>query len=89
MVEAVCDAFSVPAEHVRRRGSRRNRARLAAVYPCRSLTRRSVPEIGAYFGGVNGQAVSNLAGKMAHERNRDKKLNRRLSAIEKTLRQNG
>ena len=89
VVQAVCDAFGVPAEHVRRRGSRRNRARLAAVYLCRSLTRRSVREIGVYFGGVNGQAVSNLAGKMAHERERDKKLNLRLSAIEKTLSQNG
>jgi len=64
-------------------------ARLATVYLCRSLTRRSVREIGEYFGGVNGQAVSNLVGKMAHEREGDKKLNRRLSAIEKTLRQNG
>ena len=64
-------------------------ARLAAVYLCRSLTRRSVREIGAYFGGVNGQAVSNLVGKMAQERERDKRLNRRLRAIEETLRQNG
>jgi len=70
-------------------GSGGDTARLAAVYLCRSLTRGSVREIGAYFGGVNGQAVSNLVGKMAQERQCDKKLNLRLLAIEESLRQNG
>ena len=51
-----------------RRGSRRNRARLAAIYLCRSRTGVSVREIGGYFGGVNGQAISNLVRKAGTER---------------------
>ena len=89
VVDAVSDAFGVSAEYVLRRGSRQNPARLAAVYLCRSLTRASVREIGERFGGVNGQAISNLVSKAANERLRDKKLNSRVSAIEKALSQNG
>ena len=56
---------------VLRRGSRHNRARMAAVCLCRSLTRHSVREIGAHFGGVSGQAISNLVSRTADSRQRD------------------
>ena len=67
VVEAVCDAFGVSEDYVLRRGSRRNRARLAALHLCRSLTGAPVREIGAHFGGVNGQAISNLVRKAAND----------------------
>jgi len=85
VVEAVCDTFGVSEDHVRRGGSRRNPARLAAVYLCRSLTGAPVREIGAHFGGVRGQAISNLVKRTADERVQDKRPNTRLRRIEKAL----
>ena len=85
VVEAVCASYGVAADHVLRRGRRRNQARLAAVYLCRSLTGASVRAIGLHFGGVNGQAISNLVRKVTRERLRDRKLRSRLSAIEEAL----
>ena len=85
VVDAVCRAFGVGTDLVRRRNSRRNPARLAAVSLCRSLTRRSARELGTHFGGVSAQAICNLARKAAHQRQRDKTLASRLSAIEDAL----
>jgi len=85
VVEEVCDTFGVSEDHVRRRGSRRNPARLAAVYLCRSLTGASVREIGVHFGGVRGQAISNLVKKAADERVQYERLNSRLRRIEKAI----
>ena len=43
---------------------------------CRLRTGTSAPEIGGHFGGVKGQAISNLVGKAGAERLRDKELDR-------------
>jgi len=48
-----------------------------------------VREIGGHFGGVKGQAISNLVRKAGTERLRDRELDLRLSAMEETISQNG
>jgi len=55
------------------------------TYLCRLRTGASVCEIGWHFGGVKGQAISNLVRKAGTERLRDRELDSRLSAMEKTL----
>ncbi|HID78900.1 MAG TPA: hypothetical protein EYP56_23250 [Planctomycetaceae bacterium] len=84
-MKAGCDVFGVSEEQVLRRGTRRNRARLAAVYLCRWRTGVWVSEMGRHFGGVNGQAVSKLVGEAEAEGPRGRELNCRLSAMEETL----
>lgn len=84
--EAVCSTFGVSKESLKVRGRRRNQARAVAVYLCRMLTRMSIEKIGAHFGRISGQAISNIVAKVAKQRQWDKKLDSVLDSIEKGAR---
>jgi len=85
VVDVVCREFRVEKEQVLSRGSRRNRPRLVAIYLCRALTRCPVVKLGEHFGGVSGQAIGNLVGKVKQERANDRKFSQALDALEETL----
>ena len=55
------------------------------MYLCRHLTNCAVHDLGRYFGGVNGQAVSNAVSKVYQKRKHDVVLDRQLQAIESFL----
>jgi len=85
VIQVVCNHFNVRKAYLVRKGIRGTRVRAIAIYLCRNMTGCSMIEIGRYFGGVNGQAVSNAVTKICQERNRDGLLDQQLCAVEKIL----
>ncbi|MEW6359117.1 MAG: transposase [Planctomycetota bacterium] len=83
---AVCRAYGISPEALRRRGSRGNEARGAAIYLSRGWTRLRGEELGAYFGGIKGQAISNTVAKISRARQGVSALDARLRKVEASLR---
>jgi chromosomal replication initiation ATPase DnaA len=75
VVRSVCTVFGVEKDQLFRRGSRKNRPRAIALYLCCSRTHFPVRELGRYFGGISGQAVSNATTKIPLERTHNHALN--------------
>jgi len=82
---AVCQAYGISADQLTVRGRKENEARSVAVYLCRRLSRASIREIGAFFGGVDGSAVSHIVAKVLEKGKGDKKLKRTLMRLEQAL----
>ncbi|MBU6437896.1 MAG: chromosomal replication initiator protein DnaA, partial [Betaproteobacteria bacterium] len=56
-----------------------------AMYLAKTLTLRSLPEIGRRFGGRDHTTVLHAVRKIGDERQRDAELNRQLHVLEQTL----
>ena len=79
-------AFGVPASALRVRGRRGNDARAAAIYLARALTATPVTAIGAHFGGVGGQAISNTVRQVQKRLAAGRAFARKLASIEENCR---
>ncbi len=88
VTSAVCNTFGVPAHSIRCRGNHTNHARSVAVYLSRMLTQTPIEIIGRHFGGVKGSAISHIVHKIDRQKNQDKKLQSKLTEIEKQLKNN-
>ncbi len=82
VIQAVCTHLGVDKVCLMRKGARNDSSRAIAMYLCRHLTNCAVHDLGRYFGGVNGQAVSNAVSKVYQKRKYDVVLDRQLQAIE-------
>jgi putative transposase len=82
ILQSVCEAFGVDKGTLLCRGSRKNLPRSIALYLCCSMTRSSVRELGKYFGGISGQAVSTVCTRINQERKVDPQLDQAICDVE-------
>ena len=85
VVQSVCKAFGVGKDTLLCKGGRKNLPRAIALYLCCSMTRGSVRELGRYFGGISGQAVSMVSTRIGKKRKCDPQLDGAIRVVEGLL----
>jgi len=85
VVAAVCEVYGTSEDTLRARGRRGNEPRAVALYLCKRLTRVCLSELGQTFGGVGASAVCNAVSALDHRLQRDRRVARLVSQIEKHL----
>jgi len=79
---AVCEIFSVtPTDMVSKRRARRQ----VAMYLCKKLTKRSLPDIGRRFGGRDHTTVMHAVKRIDQLRAEDASFNAQIEAVETLL----
>ena len=85
ILRAVGDEFCCEEEQIREKGRKRNRARELAIYLSRDLTGISCRDLGRFFGGVSGAAVTMAYNKVAREMAQGKKLRSKIKRIKEQI----
>ncbi len=60
-------------------------ARKAGIYLCRKFSERTLAQIGQFYGGMGVSAVSQTVQRLESQRQRDKRLDKELTRIEKKM----
>ena len=81
ILQTVSDEFGCSKEKIREKGRKNNKARSLAIYLARDLSGVTCNELGDFFGGVSGAAITVRYNKIAEEMAGDKKLKRKVSKI--------
>ncbi|NOY68931.1 MAG: hypothetical protein GXP53_05480 [Deltaproteobacteria bacterium] len=81
---AICNEFACTHEAILRKGKKGNFARDIAIYLSREMTGKSGVALGRYF-GISGAGVTVRHGIIAEKINKDRKLNRQVNRIKKTI----
>jgi chromosomal replication initiator protein len=81
------DTFSITLDDMTSKRRSRNvaRPRQVAMYLCKKLTKRSLPDIGRRFGGRDHTTVMHAVKRIESLRAEDAALNTRIEAVEATL----
>ena len=85
IVGAVCDEIGCSEEQVRAKGRHGNKARRITIYLARNLTGITCKELGNYFGGVSGAAVTLSYNQVASDVTRNKRLQSKTNRIKKQI----
>jgi len=85
---AVCATFGVPRERLRLRRRRDNVARAAALYLSRKLTGETLGALGARFGRITSQAVSQIVAHLSEELSANRPLARQVRESETLINAN-
>ena len=85
IVQAVCASFGSSEKQIREKGRKGNKAKDIAIYLARDLSRLSCKELGHFFGGISGAAITVRYTYVATGIERDIKLNRQLKRIRKQI----
>ena len=85
IVAEVCREYGVSHDQAKMRGIKENEPRSVAIYLSRKLTRLSIYNLGNYFGGVKGAAISNMTAKIKGRLNQDNQFRAKLGSIEESL----
>ncbi len=87
IMKAVCKFYGVSAVEFLsvRRANRIARPRMVGYYLCRTLTTKSLPEIGRRFGGRDHTTIISGARRIAKLRMNDRELNDELTWLEQHL----
>ena len=85
IVAAVCDELGCKEEQIIEKGRHKNVAREMAIYLSRDLSGMACKDLGEYFGGVSGPAMTLCYNQFAGRLEKDKKLKRRTNRIKKRL----
>jgi hypothetical protein len=85
IVQAVCDEVGCREEQIREKGRKGNQARELAIYLARDLSGVSGRELGEFFGGVSGAAVTVRYNQVNRAMARDKGLKRQVDRIKERI----
>ena len=85
--KVVCEEFGLTLNDMvsKRRAQVVARPRQVAMSLCKSLTRKSLPEIGRKFGGRDHTTVLHAVKRIKELRSKDPELDQRVSQLEKLL----
>ena len=81
ILQAVSDEFGCSKEKIREKGRKNNKSREIAIYLARDLSGATCSELGDFFGGVSGAAITVRYNKVAEEMAGDKRLKRKVDKI--------
>ena len=85
IIQSVCDEFGYREEQVKIRGLKDNKARAIAIYLARDLSGVSCKDLGAFFDGISGAAITMKYNQMNTELMRNKKLSDKIATLKKQL----
>lgn len=85
IVQCLGVSFGVDEQQIREKGKKGNRARDSAIYFARDLTGLSCKELGDFFGGISGAAITNRYNHIAAVVAQDKNFSHKLEQIEKRI----
>ena len=81
ILQTVSNEFGCSKEKIQEKGRKNNKARSLAIYLARDLSGATCIELGDFFGGVSGAAITVRYNKIAEEMAGDKRLKRKVSKI--------
>ena len=76
IINEVCAATQCTPEQIRIKGGKKNHTRDMAIYLTRDLTDLSCRELGEYFGGISGAAITMRCKQCDNTLSEDKNLQR-------------
>jgi hypothetical protein len=85
IVQAICNEFDCKEESIVEKGRKRNLARDVAIYLSRTHTSISSKELGLFYGGISGAAITMKYKQISEEVSRNKSLKRRMNKINKRI----
>jgi len=85
IIQSVCNEFGCNEDQVKTRGRKDNKARAIAMYLARDLSGVSCKDIGAFFDGISGAAITMKYNQMNAELMRNKKLRDKIATLKKQL----
>jgi REP element-mobilizing transposase RayT len=85
ILRAVCDEFGCEEEQIRQKGRKRNRAREFAIYLSRDLSGISCRDLGVFFGGVSGAAITMKYNQVIRETEQNRKLRGKTKRIKQQI----
>lgn len=81
ILRSVCDEFGCEEEQIREKGRKRNRAREMAIYLSRDLSGISCRDLGVFFGGVSGAAITMNYNQVIRDAEQNRKLQGKINRI--------
>jgi REP element-mobilizing transposase RayT len=85
ITDEVSQAWGCGEETIRRKGSKENIARDVAIYLARDFSRLSCTELGRFFGGVSGAAITMRYKDVWRRMEKDRKLKKKVDGIREIL----
>jgi REP element-mobilizing transposase RayT len=85
ILQHVCDEFGCSEEQIQRKGRKGNTVRTIAIYLARDLSGMSCKNLGVFFGGITGAAITMKYNQMNAELVQHKKLSKKIMQIKKHL----
>ena len=85
IIQSVCDEFGCNEDQVKMRGRKDNKARAITMYLARDLSGVSCKDLGAFFDGISGAAITMKYNQMNTELMRNKKLSDKIATLKKQL----
>ncbi len=85
ILHRVCDEFECSEEQIRRKGCKDNKVRAIAIYLARDLSGMSCKNLGVFFDGITGAAITMKYNQMNAELVQHKKLSNKIMQIKKHL----
>jgi len=85
ILQAVSDDSGCSKEKIREKGRKNNKSREIAIYLARDLSGATCSELGDFFGGVSGAAITVRYNKVAEEMAGDKRLKRKVDKIKNRI----
>lgn len=81
ILQAVCNEVGCSREQIREKGRKRNEAREIAIYLARDLSGLRCKDLGEFFGGISGAAITMRYNQVTKEIAKDNKLRARTNKI--------
>jgi REP element-mobilizing transposase RayT len=85
IVHAVCEELGCREGQLRAKGSKRNTPRDLAVYLARDLSGRKARDLGEFFGGISGAAITMKYIQACQQLALDRKLRRKIEGIKEKI----
>lgn len=85
IIQNICASLESSEKQIREKGRKGNKARDVAIYFARDMSGLSCKEIGNFFGGISGAAITARYNHVAREVERDRKLKRELTKIRRQI----
>jgi len=85
ILKAVCDEYGCSEGQIREKGRKRHQARELAIYLSRELSGAPCKDLGRFFGGVSGAAITMRYNQVAKETARNKRLRGKANKIKKQI----
>ena len=85
ILEGVAAEFQSTKEQILEKGRKRNKAREAAIYLARDLSGAKGRELGTFFGGISGAAITMKYNKVSREVSRNRKLRGKMRRVKKRI----
>ena len=85
ILRRICDEFGCSEEQIKRKGRKDNKVRAIAMYLARDLSGMSCKNLGVFFGGITGAAITMKYNQMNAALMQHKQLHKKIMQIKKDL----